>query len=755
MGRHVSPHDGTATLSSRGDRVSPREGTATLASRGGVQGSSPLKGRRSLGGLLDTNDAYGPEPVTPDPDRKRRRLSKGWAMYHSLGVLILVSLFLVAGAEVPAAPRLRGAKRTDGMSDFEKALSTSDAGLKKLREEEVELRAAKLRQLSATNAQQQQAVAPLETRRSLWPDPRAPPASADELIKHHPAEVSRQQMQHLVFSTGCEKRHDIESLGTFFTARRSMPYANVTRLISCGGAGRGGSSAEDAHVFSDPVSRAVGQSWLVPPRAGGRAGRWEPHVRASAIESWLTGQAGPTEDTIVILDPDTVLLRPLDLGNLARAEELRGHPVSAYGAHEEDCWGMLQKMLQVKAWPCPECKSLLAQKGKGQLRAVQGAMPPHVVHRADLAKLAPRWRYYTDAMRKHLPQEPSELADLCGWGLAAAETGLEQELRTDWVVSDGCAFGKCGKHETEPNPLLPEASWNSPQLGWDNGQAQWKRLPVALNYRRPRYQIGLKYEFSKVAHPFIYDDVLECGRRFLMPPPSWSPEENSRNWFLSRVLHELNQALAWYGEQFYASRESECLSEQARWAAESYVPHFVLRGDKAGLTAAHFYAEDHIVPTIFLYRQGFLKELGYRANVTAAQTFADVFNKTVDALGGGYFQEDGPGCAEHDGVVGDNAHCGGLTVEAAALACDQHPDCAAFAVSDRGTGPNAPTTDKLFRKVHLSARFYSRKKMRTLTKGFAMVKAGDPRDSIGRRFHTFFKLKRVEEQERLGKRKYA
>ena len=704
--------------------VSSRDGTATLASSGGIQGS-PLKGRRSrsLEGFPETNDEYGPEPVTPDPDRKRRRLSKGRAMYHSLGVLILVSLFLVAGAEVPAAPRLRGAKRTNGMSDFE---------------------------LAATNAQQQQAVTPLETRRSLWPDPRALPASAGELIKHNPAEVSRQQMQHLVFSTGCEKRHDIESLGMFFTARRSMPYANVTRLISCGGVGRGGSSAEDAHVFSDPASRAVGQSWLVPPRAGGRAGRWEPHVRAAAIESWLTGQAKPTEDTIVILDPDTVLLRPLDLGNLARAEELRGHPVSAYGAHEEDCWGMLQKMLQVKAWPCPGCKSLLAQKSKGQLRTVQGAMPPHVVHRADLAKLAPRWRYYTDAMRKHLPQEPSELADLCGWGLAAAETGLEQELRTDWVVSDGCAFGKCGKHETEPNPLLPEASWNSPQLGWDNGQAQWKGgLPVALNYRRPRYQLGLKYEFSKVAHPFIYDDVLECGRRFLMPPPSWSPEENSRNWFLSRVLRELNQALAWYGEQFYASR-GECLSEQARWAAESYVPHFVLRGDKAGLTAARFYAEDHIVPTIFLYRQGFLKELGYHENVTAAQTFADVFNKTVDALGGGYFQEDGPECAEHDGVVGDNAHCGGLTVEAAALACDQHSDCAAFAVSDRGTGPNAPTTDKLFRKVHLSARFYSRKKMRTLTKGFMMVKAGDSRDSIVRRFHTFFKLKRVEEQERLG-----
>ena len=46
-------------------------------------------------------------------------------------------------------------------------------------------------------------------------------------------EVARQRNIHLVFSTGCEYQHDWQSVGVFYTARRHMPYANSTRLISC------------------------------------------------------------------------------------------------------------------------------------------------------------------------------------------------------------------------------------------------------------------------------------------------------------------------------------------------------------------------------------------------------------------------------------------------------------------------------------------------------------------------------------------
>jgi hypothetical protein len=64
---------------------------------------------------------------------------------------------------------------------------------------------------------------------SAWPSDDLPPGAAALSA----AEIARQRNIHLVFSTGCEVQHDWQSVGVFYTARKHMPFANITRLVSC------------------------------------------------------------------------------------------------------------------------------------------------------------------------------------------------------------------------------------------------------------------------------------------------------------------------------------------------------------------------------------------------------------------------------------------------------------------------------------------------------------------------------------------
>ena len=63
---------------------------------------------------------------------------------------------------------------------------------------------------------------------SLWPNAADMPDGAEQLSA---ADIAAQRLTHIVFSTGCEKYHDWQSVGMFYSARRVTPYANVTRLL--------------------------------------------------------------------------------------------------------------------------------------------------------------------------------------------------------------------------------------------------------------------------------------------------------------------------------------------------------------------------------------------------------------------------------------------------------------------------------------------------------------------------------------------
>ena len=506
------------------------------------------------------------------------RCGFGWVMYHLLGLLVLLSLFRIIDTDhaEPRPHRLRGSRKRGyggggvGKAQLKRARNARDHGLEALRVAAEEGRLAAERQQAALEIMH---AAEFRARHALWPpgaggEPM--PAAAEALSRVAPSVVALQRRQHIVFSTGCEKRHDWESAGLFFTARKVAPFANITRLVSCdiarheasdwgengpsehewrkaldavGGVGQRsvqGKSAENGigmvasatadatppsaadaaaaflaaarvraiaaeaaaeQMFSDPRSRSVGQSYLMPLPLSGRrrthpARRHEPHMRAAAIARWIRDSASaPTAEVILILEPDTVLLRPLDLtAREQSADRLRGHPVAAYSGREDECWHMWQQLRAAAsatpAWECPRCLKALGHVPRNKLHYALGASAPYAVHRDDLRQLAPRWKYYVSVLRQHAGSWPSASADRCGWGLAVEEQGLKQQLRTDWAITDGCKFGKCGAHTVEPDPSYPESAWNSPALGWDGNEQAWRhRPPFALHYVRPRYQV--------------------------------------------------------------------------------------------------------------------------------------------------------------------------------------------------------------------------------------------------------------------------
>lgn len=134
--------------------------------------------------------------------------------------------------------------------------------------------------------------------------------------------------------------------------------------------------------------------------------QYPPYNRIFSLITWLR-EAPPTEDTILLLDPDCVFLRPLDVS------AQRGHPI-AQPIH----YMTPLKFADIlrKHWAHPE--------------NLDGVGIPTAIHRDDLCELAPRWLEWTEAIRADAVarEQLHWMSDMWGYCIAAAEMGLKHEL---------------------------------------------------------------------------------------------------------------------------------------------------------------------------------------------------------------------------------------------------------------------------------------------------------------------------------------
>lgn len=136
--------------------------------------------------------------------------------------------------------------------------------------------------------------------------------------------------------------------------------------------------------------------------------------KPAAIQDWLSGVC-PPEETVLVVDPDCVFVAPVT------ATVERGRPAAQpYSYMDPD------------AYPGADLVSRHCLRPS----TVQGIGIPYLIHRDDLAVLAPLWLAKTEAIRNDpVSRELAGwTAEMWGYAVAAAELGLVHEPRNLQLV---------------------------------------------------------------------------------------------------------------------------------------------------------------------------------------------------------------------------------------------------------------------------------------------------------------------------------
>jgi len=178
--------------------------------------------------------------------------------------------------------------------------------------------------------------------------------------------------------------------------------------------------------------------------------RYAPYNKPRALHDWLW-ETPPTEDVLLLLDPDCVFLAPLTV----RVD--RGNPIA-------QSWSQLSGANQ----------PVLVKRHCRKPGSVQGVGIPILIHRDDLAPLAARWLEKTEDIRNDPTSRDLAgwVAEMWGYIFACAEIGLHHTIR------------ELAHFQTEDRVELPiihychSSSDKSGRWQWDKRTYRpWKPVP--------------------------------------------------------------------------------------------------------------------------------------------------------------------------------------------------------------------------------------------------------------------------------------
>jgi len=274
----------------------------------------------------------------------------------------------------------------------------------------------------------------------------------------------------LLVSAQCKNYQDWQSFVLYWSAVKNWSSVNYIRLLSC--------TSPSNYKYTMKVPSFVCSDWGIHPKTGDQ---YLPYNRPVSIVDYFKSN-NPKQEFMVIIDPDTIILKPLDdLG------VQKGIPVGQKYDYLYNDDG-LNKV----------AKKLIPQFAN----RVQPIGMPMIIHRDDLKQLAPLWLKYTEDIRNDV-----ELKDLVTWTaemhsycIAAAVLNLKHIMRDDLA-------------DRTPYNLV------------DN--------PYVLHYDLPHTtEKGFKWN----KRDYIRDDLLRSKK--LMPIPKDPPTKNFK-----KVFEMINEGL--------------------------------------------------------------------------------------------------------------------------------------------------------------------------------------------------------------------
>ena len=272
---------------------------------------------------------------------------------------------------------------------------------------------------------------------------------------------------HTVFSIGNNKYQRWQARLLAYSHRRARQPGRLTCLVS-------GLDNPEPVINADFFTA----NYFPHPVTGDR---YAAYNKPAALMAWLQ-EAPPEEETILLVDPDCIFLDVLE-GRAERGRpaaqpifymNLRERPASApppAGREPilERDWSLVDTLLTTYC-ERPE--------------RVQGVGIPTLIHRDDLAALAPLWLAKTEMIRADLTlrDDIGWIAEMWAYCMAAADLGLEHdernlacfvtEERDDlplihycFDLGDGDGGWTWGKRSYEPWTRVPDPPADVPRSG--------------------------------------------------------------------------------------------------------------------------------------------------------------------------------------------------------------------------------------------------------------------------------------------------
>jgi len=236
------------------------------------------------------------------------------------------------------------------------------------------------------------------------------------------------------------------------------PNAKLTRLLT-------GYGCDD--LCDEPFNIAT---HVAPPYNYTRD-HYKPYNKPLAIMHWLA-EAKPTEDVIIVLDPDCLINRPIDFQELVRKNE----PIAqkAFFTFTE---GSVDKQI---------IDRYQALTGKF-CEFPEPLAVPYIMLREDMIRIAPLWLKWTEVVRSDADGWEPEWADMpgvpwiaemLGYVLASCELGYQHQIWPELQLVPGVNWTSLG------NPEPPILHYHTPV--WVNGY-KWVKYPsdAATNFPWP------------------------------------------------------------------------------------------------------------------------------------------------------------------------------------------------------------------------------------------------------------------------------
>jgi len=375
------------------------------------------------------------------------------------------------------------------------------------------------------------------------------------------AEPGPRDALHFLWVSDCSEYQEWQSLVLLWTIYRWQGRGTaVTRLISgCDSAQEAARRRVHSLLFPGGGGQAAPQFFFAPAYVRHEAlnDTYPPYNRPHSVRLWAETNPLDPETWVVLLDPDMLMLAPLELpvaGQAPRAPVLYGGRRPLREARALPALGQRYAYLG-KRWAAAGLRlgEICEAWAEGCLRLDGAAVaedfsvgPPWVARFRDLRRAAPLWHAYAPRVRR---QYRELVAEMYAYALAFASIGVRHALFDHFVVS-------------YPSAPKGEQAW-----AWVDG-AHEEDDPCAagglpLGARRPTFlhyceiYFAGDWYFRKRQVPS--DLMLSCEAPLLAEPPrdllrrrraeragdasDWARSAERQAWFLCAALPAINRAL--------------------------------------------------------------------------------------------------------------------------------------------------------------------------------------------------------------------